>query len=254
MARLGSETLSRQELDQALIGVAGQADSLDAARQVLEQWVTNQLLFAEALRRGIDRDPGVRKNVEEAERAVVVDALLEELYGEAADGPTPEEVLDYYNQNQERLRLVEPYVRLRYIMTDSLELAREVRRSLARLDSSDTAAWEDLVARASDVPDLSFSLASSLVPETRAFSEYPQVAATVEALQPGRTGAVVADRGVYHIVQVLERVPAGTVPRQTWIEGALRQQLRIESRKLLYARLVQRLRNEALAREQLDIR
>ncbi|NNE70233.1 MAG: peptidyl-prolyl cis-trans isomerase, partial [Rhodothermales bacterium] len=70
----------------------------------------------------------------------------------------------------------------------------------------------------------------------------------------GRTTPVIEDRGLYHIVQVVERVPAGTLPKRQWIEASLRQQLQVESRKLLYARLVQRLRNEALAREQLQIR
>ncbi len=102
--------------------------------------------------------------------------------------------------------------------------------------------------------DLSRGLSMSLVPETRAFSEYPSLEAAVIATRAGRTTPVVEDRGSYHIVTVLERIPAGTLPERAWIEESLRQQLRIESRKLLYARLVQRLRNEALAREQLQVR
>ena len=254
VARLGPELLSEGELGTALQGLTVEMDSTDAARQVVEQWVTNELLFAEARRRGLDREPRVRASIQEAERAVMVDALLEELYRESEAGPTDQEVQDYFTRNQERLRLVEPYVRLRYVVTDSLELARYARRQLARLDTSDAEEWERLVSEASLEPDLSISLAASLIPETRAFSEYPQVGLMVSTIQPGRTGPVVAARGRFHVVQVLERIPAGTIPRREWIEGALRQQLRIESRKLIYARLVQRLRNEALSREQLEVR
>ena len=254
VVRLGSETLSRQELEDALAGVPVEFDSADASRQIVEQWVTSQLLFAEARRRGIDREPDVRASILEAERAVVVNALLEDLYAEADEGPTDEEIQEYYERNQERLRLVEPYVRLRYISTDSLEAASEARRQLVRLDTTASDAWEALVSEFADEPAVSIALAGSLVPESRAFSEFPVLGQALASTAEGRTSPVVTERGTYHVVQVIERVPAGTIPRRAWIEAPLRQQLQIESRKLLYARLVQRLRNEALAREQLDMK
>ncbi len=253
-ARLGSEILSTAELGEALEGLTIEMDSADAARQVVEQWVTNQLLLAEARRRGIDRDPRVRAHAAEAERAVVVDALLGVLYEESSDGPTEAEMQDYFERNRERLALAEPYVRMRYLAVGDQAAAREARSRLARLAPEDVEGWETLVEEMSTEAQLSRGLSRSLVPETRAFSEYPSLAAAVISTRVGRTTPVVQDRGSFHIVTVLERVPAGTLPERAWIEESLRQQLRIESRKLLYARLVQRLRNEALAREQLQVR
>lgn len=253
-ARLGSESLSEAELAAALDGLTVEMDSADAARQVVEQWVTNQLLLTEARRRGIDREPEVRANVEEAERAVLVDALLARLYQEETGEPSEAELADYFAQNQERLRLVEPYVRVRYLVLDDLQEARTARTRLNQLEVSDQAGWDAMAEEVSDEPELSRALALSLVPETRAFSEFPLVASAVQDTRAGRTSTVIGDRGGYHVVQVLERIPAGTLPERSWIESSLRQQLQIESRKLLYARLVQQLRNEALAREQLEIR
>jgi hypothetical protein len=241
-------------LGEALEGLTVEMDSADAARHVVEQWVTNQLLLAEARRRGIDRDPQVRAHAAEAERAVVVDALLGVLYEEASDGPTEAEMQEYFERNRERLVLAEPYVRMRYLAVADIATARIARDRLARLGSDDLSGWEALVDELSTDGDLSRGLARSLVPETRAFSEYPSLAAAVIATRAGRTTPVVQDRGGFHIVSVLQRVPTGTLPERAWIEESLRQQLRIESRKLLYARLVQRLRNEALAREQLQVR
>lgn len=253
-ARLGSETLTREQLATALSGLPAEVDSADASSQLIEQWVTNQLLLAEARRRGLDRATDVQRQVAAAERAVLVDALLGVLYDELSQGPSESELTEYFQRNRERLRLVEPYVRLRYIVTDELTTARSARTALAALDSTDVEAWSDLLEDHSTESDLSRMLSASLVPQTRAFSEYPTVARTMLSTREGRTTPVIEDRGLYHVVQVVQRVPAGTLPQRRWIESSLRQQLEVESRKLLYARLVQRLRNEALAREQLQIR
>jgi hypothetical protein len=254
VARLGSESLSRESLSLALEGLALEMDSTAAADRVIDQWVTGQLLYSEAVRRGIDRKPEVRAGVSEAQRAVVVDALMEDLYDDPAETPSDAETQAYFEANRVRLRLVEPYVRVRYLVTGNASTARDAQRQLAAMDSSAHIEWEELLLSSSDEPDLSRTLARSLIPETRAFSEYPTVGEAVRTTRPLRTSTVLTDRGRYHVVQVLERIPAGTVPELGWIEQSLRQQLHMESRKLLYARLVERLRNEALAREQLDVR
>jgi hypothetical protein len=59
---------------------------------------------------------------------------------------------------------------------------------------------------------------------------------------------------MFHVVQLVERIPARTIPEPAWIEDELVRRLVIQGRKQLYARQVQRLRNEALAREDLEIR
>jgi PPIC-type PPIASE domain len=252
VARLGNETLSREELSRALLGLTPGMDSTDAARHMVEQWMTNELLVAEARRRGIDREPSVRANLLKAQSSVLVSALLEQLYDNSDDGPTDQAIQAYFERNRERFRLVAPYVQVRYLVTNAPERAQEARGQMARTDTSDAAAWDALVLEFSTEPDLSASLARSLVPEARAFSEYPAVARTLGSLAIGRTSPVIPERGRYHVLQVLRRIPTGTLPQRAWIEESLRLQLQIESRKLLYARLVQRLRNEALAREQLE--
>ncbi|NNE68854.1 MAG: peptidyl-prolyl cis-trans isomerase, partial [Rhodothermales bacterium] len=211
VARMGSESLTATDLDQALTGLPAGVDSTDAAQQFVEQWVTNQLLLAEARRRGLDRSPEVQAQVAAAERAVLVDALLGALYDEASEGPSEAELAEYFERNRERLQLVEPYVRLRYVVTDQVSVARDARRQLITLDSTQTDAWSALLESTSNEPELSRTLTMSLVPQTRAFAEYPGVGRAVINTREGRTTPVIEDRGLYHVVQVVERVPAGTL-------------------------------------------
>jgi hypothetical protein len=56
------------------------------------------------------------------------------------------------------------------------------------------------------------------------------------------------------VLQLVKRAAPGTVPPLEWVEDEIHERLRIQSRKQMYARQVQRLRNEALAREALDVR
>ena len=76
----------------------------------------------------------------------------------------------------------------------------------------------------------------------------------VTQLDLNQISPVIDDGGLFHFVQVAERRDAGAIPELSWIEEELKQRLTIESRKQMLARQVQRLRTEALAREDLEIK
>ena len=61
-------------------------DSADAAAQIVEQWVTNQLLFQEATSRGLRGDPEVQRLLADNERSVLVNALMQRLVDAALVG------------------------------------------------------------------------------------------------------------------------------------------------------------------------
>ncbi len=253
VARLGTETLTQDELSRALFGLTLQMDSTDAANQVVEQWMTNELLVAEARRRGIDGEAAVRADLLKAESSVLVGALLEQVYERSEDAPTESEVQAYFERNREQFRLAVPWVQVRYLVMNNRASSDSARTTMAALPVSDPQGWDSLAQFRSMDPDLSVSLARSLVPEARAFSGLPDVAGALAGLTAGETSAVISELSRFHVVQLVLRVPTGTLPQRSWIEESLLLRLQIESRKLLYARLVQRLRNEALAREQLEL-
>jgi parvulin-like peptidyl-prolyl isomerase len=92
------------------------------------------------------------------------------------------------------------------------------------------------------------------VPQSRLFARYPYVRNALEALGAGEVAPVVRDDSLFHVLQLVRRIPAGTAPKLTWIEPKVRRRLRIRSRKQMYAREVQRLRTEAKARNDLVVR
>ncbi len=253
-ARLGDTYLTRDELANALAALPPRQDSTEARRQVVEQWVTNELLFQEALARSLDQDPDVRRLLEESKRSVLVSALISRLYEESPSTPAPAEMQAYFERNKEQLRLLEPFVHVRHLAAESADEAAAARSALAQAQPAERdSLWHVLTARYAVDPQGSEMLSQNYIAESRLFGSQPVLRAAVMRLRPGELAPVLRSDSLHHVLQLVTRVPAGTIPEPAWIEEELTRRLLIESRKQLYARQVQRLRTEALAREALEI-
>jgi len=256
VARLGDRYLTREDLDSALESLTVLQDSAEAAEQIMEQWITDELLFREAVRRGLRNQEGVQSLLLENERSVLVSALLTELYKEEDSTPDDQDLLTYYEQNKDQLKLTEPFVKIRYLVTESADSAMSAIELMEGLESSPNpdSAWKAVANRFAEDPDGTTTLSASFYPETRLLSSIPGLNTAVQRLAPGQILSPFELDSRYHIVQLVERIPVGTTPEVALLEDQLRARIAIENRKQLYARQVQRLRNEALAREELDIK
>ncbi|ARA92206.1 hypothetical protein AWN76_002785 [Rhodothermaceae bacterium RA] len=256
LARVGDAYLTEADLAAALEGLNPGEDSSYVRQQIIEQWITNELLYQEARRRGLADDEEVRRLLQENERSVLISALLARLYDEAPAEPSPEEIQAYFERNKEQLRLREPFVQVYYLFTPAEDSARTARSRMQQALSAGTleAEWPALAARFSADAALSLELAATLYPEARLFSVSPAVLERLQRMREGELSPVLATDEAYHVVYLARRVPAGTIPELAWVEDEVRQRLVIQTRKQMYARQVQRLRNEAMARESLDLR
>jgi hypothetical protein len=257
VARVGDAVLTEDNLDAALAAAPAGVDSMTARQQVIEQWVTAELMAREAEERGLAERPEVQRQLAENERAVLAAALLSTLYEEDLAALSRAELEDYFELHEERLRLREPYVRVRFIETASEDSATDAREAMqqAMLSTGQDSLWEAAARTYAADTTASLSLAREYVPESRLLSSDAASAWQVlPQLSPGQIGAVqeIGDR--YFVIQLVDRVPAGEVPELAWIEDEVRRQVEIQSRKQMVARHVQRLRNEAQARNELDIR
>ncbi len=257
VARVGSSLLLRSELDEALTSLPPGRDSTEAVEQIVEQWIVNTLLEHEARESGLLGEPNVQRLLEENERSVLVSAYIEKVYDENPVEPTAEDIERFFEVNRDRLRLREPYVRVRYLASSSRDSARTARQELQRAmrSSADVdSVWVRIAVGYSSDAEASKTLASNYFAESRLFSSVPTIRDAVSVMGVRQLSQVVAENGEYHFVQVVDRVPAGTVPQVGWIEGEISRQLILEQRKQTVARTVQNLRNLAVARNLLEIR
>ncbi len=257
VARLGNQYLMQEEVDAALRTMPPYRDSLAAYEQYVSRWVTNQLLVQEARDRNLADDPDVIRRLKENEQSVLISKLLDQVYDLTPEASSSD-VRTYFEQNRERLRLREPYLRVRYFGASDSLLAVDVRERMLDVSNESRSVqdsiWISLVQEHADEPDVCLALSTNYLPSIRLFSSRTGLRAAVMSLGPGDFTDILFDNGTFHIVQFVERIPEGTLPELAWVEPEIRQRLLIQSRKQMYADQVERLRNEALAREALEIR
>ncbi len=255
IARVGDRLLTKDDLGPLFEVFPIGQDSTEALRQIAEEWVKNELVAQEAIRRGLRNDAEVRRLLEENERSILVSTLVSRLYTEESLDPSEEEIEAYYAQNVDQLALREDYVRVRYLSNADLGLAEQARLMLrdATVEGKADSLWSSLVERYADDKDASFMLSSKFYPRSILFPS-AQLHDMVSRLNLNQISPVLEEQGLYHFVQVAERRGAGEIPELAWIKDELKQRLTIEARKQMLARQVQRLRTEALAREDLEIK
>jgi hypothetical protein len=257
VARVGEAVLTEGDLSAALAAAPAGVDSMTARQQVVEQWVTAELMAREAAERGLAERADVQRQLAENERAVLAAALLSTLYEEDLAALNRAELEDYFDRHRDRLRLREPYVRVRFIRAATEDSAAAARQGMqqAMLGAKQDSLWEAAARSYAADTAASLSLARAYVPESRLLTGDDASAWQVlPQLSPGQIGAVQEIGDAYYVIQLVDRVPAGEEPQLAWIEDEVRRQVEIQSRKQMVARHVQRLRNEARARNELDIR
>lgn len=257
VARLGNEYLMEDELRAAIANLPPTMDSVAVRQQVIDQWINNRLLVREARRRNLQLKEDVIKLLQENERSVLISALVEDLYDETSITITPEELEAEYNAYKEQLRLRYSYVRVRYLKAaDSLQ-AERARQALLQVMQSNTvdSLWTRIVDRyAIADKEVSLALVETFHPERQLFPTAPVLNQRLGQMGPGETAPVLAAGGAYHLLQLVDRVPPGTIPERAWIEPELRQRLTVRRRKELYDGTLRQLYNRALSNNLLDIR
>ncbi len=82
VAKIGDRIVTRAELDEAMADLPPQVRSQlqqgDALKAFLSQYVAQELLYDKAVKRGLDKDPAVRRQVDQLQKQVVVNRLIEE--------------------------------------------------------------------------------------------------------------------------------------------------------------------------------
>jgi hypothetical protein len=123
-----------------------------------------------------------------------------------------------------------------------------------RVSANPDSVWLATISDHSDDPETATVLSTSYYPASRLFRNIPYLRDAVAPLAPGQSGIVLTDDGLFHVIQLVDRVEAGTTPNMEWIVEDIQNRLLIDKRKQMYVDQVQRLRNRALAEGLLEVR
>ena len=118
IATVNSEKLTKAELD----SLAPEGFAFDETNlpKVLDKWVSNALMYQEAVKRGIPKEPQIQAHIKRLERDYLVNELLDRLTSTVKVQPAS--VLEYYNQHKDEFNYEVKIQRI--VMTDSMMAAQ----------------------------------------------------------------------------------------------------------------------------------
>jgi peptidyl-prolyl cis-trans isomerase C len=169
-------------------------------RDFLDNYViTREVLYQEAKQKGLDQNKEIVTKVEDFKRAMVIDALLEEVLKgkiEVSDS----EVQKYYKENESHF--TEPQeIKIRHIVVNSEPVLREVLTKLGRGESFEKLAFTYNIDQSRETGgDLGYIRRGQLSPSFAQFEE-----AAFSLRKRGEVSEVVRTPFGYHLIQLLER-------------------------------------------------
>jgi len=200
VAEVGGEKITLEKLDEMIQDLPPQFQAMAASRkgEFLDSVIDEKLLYAKALSENIDKDPKVKRQLEQISKQVVISELLRKEM-EQKIRISDEDAKNYYEANKDQYTEQEKY-RASHILVDTEQEAKDL---IVRLN-----AGEDFAALAKEKSkcpskekggDLGLASKGQMVPEFEA---------AALSLEPGKISDVVKTQFGYHIIRLEEKQPS----------------------------------------------
>ena len=227
-----TESMFRKEAENLPPYIRPIVETQAGRKQFLDSLISRDLLMREALRRGLDRQRSVRERLEQARKSILLETLLREV-AENSPGLSDEALRKYYEQNKESLKEGER-VRVRHILFKDERQAEEAADKARK-----GYPFEELMTEAEAAGATTADL--GLI-ERGAYDKDFEKAA-FDAAENSITGPVKTVYG-YHVLQVLEKRPAGLPPFEE-VRERIAADLREEAQREAFENLVDGLKKRA---------
>jgi peptidyl-prolyl cis-trans isomerase C len=166
-------------------------------RDFLESYVIpREVLYQEAKKKGLDKNKEIQAKIEDMKRAILIEALLEEVL-RARGEVSEEEIQRYYKENQGLF--VEPQeIKIRHIVVNSEPALKEVVTKLSQGESFEKLASTYNIGKfKEDAGNLGYIRRGQLAPPFAQFEE-----AAFSLRKRGQISEVVSTPYGYHIIRL----------------------------------------------------
>jgi len=236
VARIDSRILTMQD-------IRAQFDSTDQpsdaqVQQYVRRWIADELLYREAVRRGLHQTPDVTRRTDDLRRQLVIQALLDdEIYGAAVSDIPDGEIAEYYGDHRAEFTLSERMVLVSFALFEERNSATSFRNLILRSNATWNDALEDSTARSGLITrtDSVYHTEASLWPR-----ELWRVATTI---RPESPSFPIGTNDGYYIVYVWKAFTPGMPADLRSVEPDIRNRLMVERRQRAYRSLVENLRS-----------
>jgi peptidyl-prolyl cis-trans isomerase C len=196
LASVNGDKLTGQELDS--LSPEGFQVTRENLPKILDKWVSNTLMYQEAQRRGIDKEPQVQAHLKRLERDYLVNELLDRMTSSVKVGQ--DQLMQYFNQHKDEFSYEVKITRI--VMADSTmaeQTAAEIKtgadfQKLARERSQDALLEAGQESR----------YFARNVGDPRMGGD-PGIAEAIFALAPGQVSNVVPSQEGYQIIKLVDK-------------------------------------------------
>ncbi len=248
VARVGDAVLTRDDL-------AALQDSLwhspRALREYVAGWVSSEILYQEAVRRGLADTPDLRRQLEVIRHRLAVQALLDQVFAAAdTSGVGDDAVAALYASQGQAFVLKEDVANVSFALFADRDPANTFRSRILRGASwqeAVTATQQDSLARPQllQVATRQYFTRTNLYPE-----ELWKLART---LSRDEVSFVVKTAAGYYVLVVHGYRQQGEMPDLDYVRNDIRDRLLLEQRRLQYDRLLASLRGSTPVEMHLEL-
>jgi len=239
VARVNQVYLTRQDIE-AVTDSTG--DVRSQTREYVNNWITAELLYQEALRRGLVGTDELRKQLDEAKKHLAIGALLDnELYNEESEQVGEDEITATYNSSGDAFLLREDVVQISFALFADRDVANSFRTKILEGSS-----WNDAVAQiqADSLPGRQLLQ----VANHQYFSKgtlFPDELWKLSRTLPKDEVSFVAKTSVgYHVLIVHSVKRQGEMPDLDYVRNEIRDRILIAKRRVKYENLLANLRSK----------
>lgn len=238
MARVGGAVLT---LEQALNMVDSSRGGIDSQiRDIIASWVSNELIFQEAKRHGIENSRAFQQKLADAKRDLLIQDFLQRYLYSDTSKFSEKQLLEYYEQHA-----MEFPVREEMFKVNLMEFKTRERASLFAAALSRGISWDSskvlLKSKAALFDEVWVEQPQRIVTRSTLYpEELWKVAATLNAKESSYPVKV---KGKYYVVQMLNRYQPGTLAEFALVRDEVRKRMIIERGQKRYKELIGTLRN-----------
>ena len=230
IVRVGDAYLTEEAIESLLPSEGGVP--LEDRRRFVERWIETEILYQEALRRGVGDDPRVRTRIRTLEQEFLADHLT---FLELRDRTvvTEEEIEAYFETHEQEYRYE---YRVSHILVSTLEEAQNVQKLL----EGNSFAWVanrhsiDPVARRGG--DLGYLSKGNMIPEFES---------TIFDMEPGEVSDIVKSDFGYHLIKLVGMRESLVTVDPADVRAQIVNMLIMEKREKAYEAFLKSLRSGA---------
>jgi hypothetical protein len=224
------------KVDNEYLNARKVADDLDSTNlksknkmsEYINQWVNQTMLYKEAEKRGILKSDKYLSALEEAQKSIAVNILLEEqIYSKTIDIPE-NEIVDYYNNHKSEFFLGSDIIGISYIIFSGMNFADDFKKEASN------SAWE------SSIEKFRMKSGNSVIKyENDAVFKNSEVSPidiwkNAIKLEPGKISSPFKVLNGFMVLKLNYKQKAGEIGNMNYARNDIKERLNIEKKRKSY--------------------